>query len=111
MTSALHNPKIIGPGTWYMLHSQTAEANSNEDMLDCIKTIDRIKKLFPCLKCRKHFNEFCEKDPPQRHIRDKEDLFKWTWRAHRNANELAGSSSITYEEAKKLYFNPDVCTK
>ncbi len=100
----------LGPGCWYTLHLMAANASTDLEKNAVIVLINLYKKHFFCEKCRLHFIEFINLDPPENHINNDEGLFLWTWRCHNNANKLIGKNLMSYDNAKNLYFNTKPCT-
>jgi len=93
-----------GNGSWYMLHLICSEATTPEGKKHALYTIDLIKKKFFCAKCKKHFNEFCEKNNPNAVLKDELGLFYWSVDAHNNVNKMNNKPIITHEQAHDLWF-------
>jgi hypothetical protein len=107
----LHDPKYVGPGAWWVLHTAAADAKSNSDIEHVLWMINLYARRFACVKCRKHFAEFIKADPPKNYISEPLGLFYWTFQAHNNANIAASRPQMSYEDAKTLYFGPNsTCT-
>ena len=100
----------LGPGCWYTLHLMAANAKTTMQKDAFIVLINLYKDNFFCEKCRQHFIEFNERDSPENHMNNNEGLFLWSWRCHNNANTLIGKQNMSYDDAKKLYFNSEPCT-
>jgi hypothetical protein len=60
---------------------------------------DFVREL-PCPKCRAHFEEFVQKNPPD--LSTREDFFKWTVDAHNAVSLALGKPTVSLDEAKRL---------
>lgn len=108
------NPKYIGPGVWYALHSLSANACKNptkENISAFYVFVEIIKTSFACNKCRLHFTEFCNMYPPIQFEKSqkKDALFLWSWACHNNANTLTNKQLLEYEKAHAIHFNTQIC--
>lgn len=109
--NVLHDPKIIGPGSWYTGHLTAAKAKTVEEKKGNIFIAHCFAEYFSCPTCRDHFKKFIDSDPPEQYINEPEGLFFWWFRAHNNANSITGKPQLTYEEAKNLYYGSEsTCT-
>lgn len=109
--SNLKDPKVIGPGIWWSLHTIAADANTPEKKLLFLNYLKIIKDKFPCLECKNHLNEFINKNNPNSsQYSDLKGLFKWSWECHNNANLVSGKKLFLYSDAEKLYYSPEFCT-
>jgi len=100
------NPVYIGPGGWAILHMSAKRADATSDLRPFVWLVDTYRQGFPCGDCRKHFDEFCTINPPPTiPVRDgqNQDAFRWSWRAHNNANILTGKALLDYETANKWW--------
>ncbi len=101
----LHNPNYVGPGIWFTLHSNASWADTI-DRKRCV--IDQIKHLqvnFPCNECKVHFGEYIRTHPLESTLNDNpESLFAWTVAFHNAVNLRLRKSQVSYEDAKKLYY-------
>ena len=112
------DPKVIGPGVWWMLHTLAINnCNTIEEKVAFVNIINTISYKFPCENCRKHLQDFIKIDPPEAWaVSTDKNLFQWTWKAHNNANRNKNVPDFPYEEALRLYtINSDckntACTK
>lgn len=107
------NPKYVGPGVWYVIHSVAYYANTLADQKNAIKTITFICDHFPCPKCRKHAQEYIKENPMENYlmkqVKDVKEtkelsLFIWTWKFHNAVNYTRlGKHVMSFEVAKLLY--------
>lgn len=103
------DPKYIGPGVWWSLHTLAATATTPELKQNFINFVKNIKDSFPCNECRQHFLEYNTKNPPLNRFNEYRGLFKWSFDCHNNANKLTGKPMFSYSEAEKMYYSPEIC--
>uniref|UniRef100_A0A6C0AG00 thiol oxidase n=1 Tax=viral metagenome TaxID=1070528 RepID=A0A6C0AG00_9ZZZZ len=104
-------PKLFGPGNWHSLHLMAANANTTETKKSVLWFIKILSNNFYCLKCKEDFLEYIKKDNPSLYINQKEGLFYWSYNFHNSVNKKLNKPIMSYEEAKKLYFSPEVCVE
>jgi hypothetical protein len=99
----LKDPKVIGPGIWYIIHLKGMIAKDISTKVSFIKLINELSVNFPCLKCRNHINEYLEHNPiTLATLNEPEGLFKWSWEFHNAVNKRLGKNIIDYQSAKRL---------
>lgn len=108
------NPKYIGPGVWYNIHTQAKKACMNGDYNSkkaFIDLMDYYQKNFTCMNCRSHIEEYISNHPFDTYwkIIDKDKnkdigLFKWSWEFHNAVNRRIGNPVMDWETAYGLYF-------
>lgn len=103
----IHNPKYIGPGVWWFLHSLASEIKNSNDIPCVLFAINTISRKFTCIICRDHFNKFKKNDPPEQYINSLDGLFIWTWKCHNNANKLSGKNIVDYQTAYNIFYKQD----
>jgi hypothetical protein len=121
---AYSNPKIIGPGVWFFLHLKASDLSNEADIVSLANDIDLLKRRFGCEMCRKHIEEFCEKNPPNKAMtadikdfrakRGTSHLERWLVTLHNNAtkhkytwkNEGFRPDDVKYEDVHE-YFDPE----
>jgi len=109
----LHDPKVIGPGIWFCMHSKSAKAKT---LIAKQKSIDDIRELqadFPCKMCKTHFGEYLEHHPPENSLDgDEKSIFHWTVDFHNDVNAATKKAQLSYREAEELYFTDAIeCEK
>jgi hypothetical protein len=111
--SHLHNPKYVGPGMWFTIHTLAAEAKTEKDKQDVIKHIRTLNNRFPCADCKVHFSNYLSLHPPEETIKQSpESLFAWTINFHNSVNFRLKKPQFSYEESKSIYMENDIfCTK
>lgn len=111
------NPKYVGPGVWYVIHSIAYYANTLADQKNAIKTITFICEHFPCEKCRGHAQKYIKENPMENNLmKEKKELslFLWTWKFHNAVNYRIGKHIMSWEVAIQLYApskEPKLCSK
>lgn len=110
--SHLHNPKYVGPGMWFTIHTLAAQARTEKEKKDVIHHIRCLQNKFPCLECKGHFGNYLTSHPPEETLgKDSESLFAWTVNFHNAVNYRLKKPQLSYEEAKSIYLNDDIfCT-
>lgn len=108
-----HDAKVIGPGTWDMMHRTSVSSDPTLFIL----VVKFVYDNFPCAVCRRHFQEYCTKNPPWKlkPEPDKEgnDLsrFKWMWICHNVVNERLGKRIVEWIMAVRMYLQSPLCTE
>ena len=111
------DPKIIGPGTWYAIHTMAMSCEDIDSCLFFIQFLKAIIESFPCEKCRIHAMKFIEENPPEKYLHITNDIdehigmFKLSWEFHNSANRGLNKPIISFAEAWKLYSEPSICTE
>ena len=109
------DPKVIGPGTWFTLHTMAMACGDPDACIFYIQFVKAIIDSFPCNKCRLHALSFIQKNPPEEYIHIYNDInepigmFKWSWLFHNHANKGIGKPLLSYDEAWKLYSEQSLC--
>ena len=97
-------PKVWGPSFWKMIHFITIGYPKNPSpkekkcMLDFLYS---LKCLIPCDKCREHYSENLEKNPPP--IENREELINWGHELHNVVNQQLDKLSLTKDKFKSTY--------
>lgn len=103
------DPKIIGPGVWYNIHTKAKLAVDASTKEDFIKEMYFQYHNFPCLNCRNHIQEYMETHPiePFYTLIDENGkdvgLFKWTWLFHNTVNKRLNKKYMDWETAYNIY--------
>lgn len=124
------NPKIIGPGTWRIIHTQARNVSlipiENPEQIskaedDFIKLLKSICADFGCPVCRVHCGEYIQNNPPESAkglltlIGDKKieiGMFRWTWEFHNVVNKRLGKTIMSFENAYKIFYREgESCSK
>ena len=110
--SHLHNPKYVGPGMWFAIHTLAAQARTDKEKKDVIHHIRCLQNKFPCAECKGHFGTYLASHPPEETIgKGSESLFAWTVNFHNAVNHRLKKPQLSYEEAKSIFLNDTIfCT-
>lgn len=106
----------VGPGVWLVIHMMSRRASRDE----ILQLIRHIRKRFPCLECRGHFNKMCDK-----HLDCNLEDSRWFYNMynfHRMVNDRLHKITPSYETVDAWYShdnllsdhspnNPFNCTK
>lgn len=115
----ISDPKRFGPGYWSYLHQLALDAETDEDIDFCIKTIYKLTKYIPCGDCNEHGHQHISKVPPESYRNWTDDsgrkrgMFKYSVDYHNHANRLTGAKEISYETALAIWseFKEKGCKK
>lgn len=112
----LTDPKLIGPGTWHIIHTEGFRAQSHDQIINFISLMTRICDEFPCKACSGHCKEYIKTFPMIDNANVTVDgkplgMFLWTWRFHNAVNRRTGKKAMSWETAYGLYSKtvPLVC--
>ena len=117
-------PNSIGPGIWFDLHLEAFEATTEEKKVAFATTVERLRTKFPCVTCRIHLQDFCEKEPLAKYWNRKSSisnttqagrdtsLFEWTWILHNKVNERLRKVQPSFASVYAYYasLSSTVCT-
>jgi len=104
------DPSSWGPTLWYYLHCSAANypKKPTTEQRDAMKIwLSSLSVTIPCANCGHHFNEFVRSHQNNLDTicSSREKLFNFLVDAHNKVNQRNGKSSISYEEARKQYYN------
>jgi hypothetical protein len=118
-------PRTVGPGIWYSIHMLVENAVKSRDPNDfnlAYKYIITIKENFPCLKCKRHIDEFWDNNSPEsykaRYHEGKmveepkyEFLSVWAYDLHVSANKHTKSKgNVPYDDVIDFFRSNEACT-
>lgn len=95
---------IWGPSTWIFLHSITysyPERPSETTKLEYMQFLEQLKYILPCEKCRMHYTENIQKNPPK--LDNRESFVEWMIDLHNQVNIQNNKKKLSYEEVHKIY--------
>lgn len=72
------DPRKIGNGSWFMMHSASVDAETRDEKLFVCKMIRGFCDRFKCGDCKGHCKEYVDKNPPEDSINSTDGLFFWT---------------------------------
>lgn len=104
------DPKYIGPGIWFTLHTLAKNAVTKADKGNFLRFLMSLREDFPCPNCRIHINNFLEIHPPDPFMKSSapDSLFKYTWIFHNHVNSRLHKSIVPWETAKAFYYHPNL---
>lgn len=98
-----NNPKIIGPGIWYLLHERAFNVISYTDKITLVEDVKRLQINFPCVECGRHMGEYMKTFDIIDSINIESGLFIYLWKFHNAVNVRLNKPTITLEDAKTLF--------
>lgn len=114
----LSDPKVVGPGVWWMTHMLARDAIDKEGIDKFIKHMNFLAENFSCKNCRKHINEYMKLHSfdDLKNLKNKDGeligMFKWAWLFHNAVNTRIGKPYIEWETAVEMFYTePEVCSK
>ncbi len=103
------DPKVWGPPFWFTLHVSAAHYPEQASTLVRDRMKARILAIpfeLPCVDCRTHASNYILSHVD--HLNDicssRESLFKFYVDFHNKVNERYNKPSMSYEQAKNLYY-------
>lgn len=112
------DPKIIGPGVWYITHLKAKEATTDNKINDFIEYMEFLAAKFSCKNCRKHIRAYIDTHPFEdlRYMTnehgDRVGMFKWTWLFHNAVNTRIHKPYVDWDTAWGMYDdNNEACSK
>jgi hypothetical protein len=111
----ISNPKVFGPGIWYLQHVKARDAITDEKKKQFIIDMKYICQNLPCNECRGHCETYMKSNPIENFLNIKENgieigMFKWVWAFHNAVNSRLKKPIIDWNTAKKMYYEEsDVC--
>jgi hypothetical protein len=98
------NPEIWGPPLWYQMHMKTFNYNpKTSNKKNIIQYFENIKKVLPCEKCKKHYENYLISRPIKFYLKSRDDLIHWLIDLHNEVNARTGKRILSYKEARSLY--------
>lgn len=102
------DPKVWGPQLWFSFHNGATKYPTNPSPIvknNMKNFILGIPVILPCEKCKEHANQFIESnyDNLDNIVSSRENLFRFFFDFHNNANKKTNKPEMSYEDAKKLY--------
>lgn len=106
------DPKYIGPGHWFVMHSNAIKAKTKKEITECIQSIKKLCKEFPCVVCRTHSSEYLKNHPIEKDAdtlilidKNKKELglFMWTWKFHNSVNFRTKKPLMNWSTAYNLF--------
>ena len=89
------NKKELGNAGWILIHSIAAnfpEKPSDNEKYHAKAFLKAMSKLYPCKKCRDHFEKYITDHPPE--LTSRETFVIWACGAHNAVNKRLGKSEF-----------------
>lgn len=108
-TSIFSDPVKIGPGIWFIIHTDAVKATTDPLKIAFEININAICDNFKCKKCQPHFRKFIDTHPFINYwnIRDAmgRDIgfFQWTWELHNEVNKFLHKYQPSLQEAYNFF--------
>lgn len=96
---SLNHPILWGPLMWYLLHIVALDNSNDLDNDTYLEFYNKISEVFPCDKCKFHYNKHLEKYPPPR----KTELHSYLVYIHNQVRKFQKKEIIDNMTAKNLY--------
>ena len=108
------NLPIRGPGIWYVIHSLSIDIENDYELDNFREYFINIINNLPCPECKKHANEYYDKNPIKYALLGKYvggnyyydfpvGVFEWTWSFHNFVNFHIGKDMLEFDTALSLY--------
>lgn len=102
------DPKIVGPGIWFVIHNKAVHAVTAEKKVKFIDFITELAETFPCTICKEHMTKYIKNHPISSFtniIDNGRDIgmFKWTWIFHNSVNTRLRKSYMDWNSACNMY--------
>ena len=113
----LSDPKLVGPGIWWLIHNKAKDAITDGLIEEFIALMNYLADKFPCLACRKHIREYINTHPfnDLRNLVDsdgeKNGMFKWSWLFHNAVNTRINKPYVDWETAVGMFYNSEICNE
>jgi hypothetical protein len=111
--SIFADPKIIGPGAWFKIHTDAIGAITPALKEAFVININATCNNFRCKKCQMHFRKFIDSHPLRAYsnIRDEHGrdigFFKWSWELHNQVNKFLNKPQPGLDEAYRFYLDSE----
>jgi hypothetical protein len=112
----ISDPKIFGPGMWYLYHVKARDANTEQKKKEFVKDMIYLSNNLPCIECRNHCQQYIKNNPIENYWNIKENsidisMFKWLWTFHNAVNVRLKKPIIDWNTAKNMYYDDsEVCS-
>ena len=103
-------PDIWGKHMWFSIHFIAQDYPidpSPEDAKNYRVFFENLGNVLPCYKCGVNYNRHFKEMPIDDYLGSRELLFAWTVELHNIVNKELGKATMSLEEAKRKYSDPD----
>ena len=116
LDKVITNPRFIGPGVWWCIHTKGKLATTDQRKEEFEEFMNILADNFSCLECRNHMKEYYKANDIRSYFnmkdKDGKDIgcFKWTWLFHNAVNKRIHRYILPWESAVDMYYGEDsVC--
>lgn len=102
----IRSPNAFGPSMWFTLHNGSANypINPTKEEKSLMKGfIKGVPLMIPCRMCQSHFNTIIINTNLDKVVSSRESLFQFFFTAHNSVNKRLGKTTITLDQAKRMY--------
>lgn len=100
------NPDIWGPHAWIFLHTITLEyplQPTQKDKENYLLFFKSLASVLPCGDCKVHYQEYITKNPLEKALECRDQIFKWLVDIHNMVNVSNGKRPFSCHEVEKIY--------
>jgi hypothetical protein len=106
------DPNVWGKHMWASIHFIALaypDAPTEENKNTYYSFFTNLYKVLPCHKCREHLKETLTNEYPlhANFLKNKDELFKWTFNLHNIVNKRLNKKIITFDEAFSTLMKKD----
>lgn len=114
-----HDPKVVGPGTWFSLHVLSWNCQTEDQNKHFCLQIRQVINDFPCGDCRKDAQKYLEDIPPETYLtytapftKRNIGMFAYVVDFHNYVNKKLGKTLIPLQDAFNSFMNDNIgyCT-
>ena len=100
---------LFGRELWHTIYAivfgYPAENASPEHRKAALDFFTSLSILFPCDKCKIHFNSLLEQFPIHPHLENSHALSQWVYKLHSETNKNIGKTCPPYETIRSQFFS------
>lgn len=100
------DPKVWGPHLWFTMHTISFNYPKNPTKQDKQNTYNffyNLIHIIPCSECRKHYQDFFNKQPIINYLDNRDKLIEWVMDAHNNVNKMTNKPIWTLDQVFNHY--------
>lgn len=85
---------------WIQYHYDSLRADERPDLnLEFCERLKYHSIIFPCEKCKPHFQSYLKNNPPE----NASSLFVYTWKFHNDVNVRLNKPTMDFDTYQKIY--------
>jgi hypothetical protein len=100
------DPKVWGPHLWFTMHTISfnyPKNPTNQDKQNNYNFFYNLIHIIPCSDCRKHYQDFFNKQPILNYLDNRDKLIEWVMDAHNNVNKMTNKPIWTLDQVFNHY--------